>query len=102
MFGLYRIKKWFDFVPRPLKNIYVVLILSFGIWMLVFDKQSVITHIKLSNTINQIYEEMEFYEEEIDRIETERARMDADTDRYVREKYHMSKENEDVFVIRRK
>ncbi len=102
MFCLKYLNAFFQRVPKPLKNIYLLTILAFAVWMVFFDKQSVITHIKLSQTINKIHSEMDNYKIQIEEIEVERARMDIDTERYVREKYLMAKENEDVFVINRK
>jgi cell division protein DivIC len=92
----------FDKLPSPLKNIYIVAILVFSVWMIFFDKHSLITHIKLTQIINGIHRDMDNYRKEIQMIETEKALMDSGTERYVREKYFMSRENEDVFIIIRK
>lgn len=95
-------RKIIDKIPVPLRNKYILTILVFGIWMTFFGKQSLVTHVKLSFQLNEMYDEMERYRDGIEQIEAERAEMEADIERYVREKYFMSKENEDVFVIRRK
>jgi len=102
MFWSKKIKGLWDKIPPALRNKYVWTILVFGIWMSFFDKQSLIKHIKLQVQLNSMHNEMDYYRGEIDRIETERAEMEEDIERYVREKYFMSKENEDVFVIKRK
>lgn len=93
---------FFSRIPRPLKNIYLITVFGFFMWMMFFDKQSILTHIKLSDSINKIHREMDFYRTQIEEINEERSRMDQNTERYVREKYLMAKENEDVFVINRK
>ncbi|TVR88319.1 MAG: hypothetical protein EA411_05410 [Saprospirales bacterium] len=98
-------KKWdkiWGSIPLPLRNKYILVVLVFGIWMIFFDKQSVIKHYKLQKQLSNMHNEMDYYREEIDRIEMERAEMEEDIERYVRERYFMSKENEDVFVIKRK
>jgi len=91
-----------DKIPIPLRNKYILTIIVFAMWMTFFGKQSLLTHIKLSLQLNEMHNEMERYREGIEKIESERAEMEEDIEKYVREKYFMSKENEDVFVIRRK
>ncbi len=99
MFVFRKFKELMERLPSPLKNVYIVSILVFAVWMVFFDKHSLITHIKLNRIISSIDSDMENYRKQIELIEIEQALMDAETERYVREKYFMSRENEDVFII---
>jgi len=99
MFIIRKVRGLIEKFPAPLKNLYLVSIMIFSIWMIFFDKHSLITHIKLTQIINNIHHDMDNYREQIEIIATEKELMDLKTERYVREKYFMSRENEDVFII---
>lgn len=102
MFVISKVKGLFRKLPTPLKNIYIVTVFVFAMWMFFFDKHSLITHIKLNQIIYNFDRDMDHYRDQIQMIETEKTLMESRTERYVREKYFMSKENEDVFIIVRK
>ncbi len=99
MFLIRKVQDLIEKLPLPFRNVYILTVLIFSLWMVFFDKHSLITHIKLSNIIYDINRDMENYKEQIEVIEIEKALMDSKTERYVREKYFMSKENEDIFII---
>ena len=69
--------------------------------MLFFDSNSYLNHNRLSNDINQLQKEKQHYKEEIknDSIALEELSSPEGLEKYAREKYHMKKENEEIFLI---
>lgn len=89
-------------VPGFLKNKYILTGLVFTLWMLFFDKNSVVSQYSLENTHSDLMQKIEHYEVEGDRAQTERKELyeSASTkEKFAREKHFMKKVNEDVFII---
>lgn len=84
-----------------LLNRYVLILLIFTIWMLFFDENSWLNHLKLDQEIEELQNSKDFYETEIDRntkmIET--LENPEKLERFAREKYNMKKDNEELFLI---
>lgn len=75
---------------------------AFVLWMLFFDQENLIEQIRLSNTLSNLRDKKEFYEEEIAKNENSIKKLETDTawlEKFAREKYFMKKDDEDVFVI---
>lgn len=86
---------------HKLKNPYIVVGLLFLFWMLFLDSNSYLNHYRLSNTIDQLKKDKNYYREEIkkDSIKLHELSNPEGLDKYAREKYHMKKENEEIFLI---
>ena len=86
---------------HKLKNPYLVVGLLFLFWMLFLDSNSYLNHYRLSNTIDQLKKDKNYYKEEIkkDSIKLHELSNPEGLDKYAREKYHMKKENEEIFLI---
>ena len=84
-----------------LKSPFILIGLLFVIWMLFFDSNSYLKHNRLSNDINQLQKDKQHYKEEIkkDSIALEGLSSPEGLEKYAREKYHMKKENEEIFLI---
>ena len=69
--------------------------------MLFFDSNSYLNHKRLSNTIDQLEKDQRHYKEEIrkDSIALNELSNPEGLEKYAREKYHMKKENEEIFLI---
>lgn len=85
-----------------MRNKYILAGLFFTIWLAFFDQNSMLSHLELSNEIQKIEEDIEFYESEIEKDKKIIQKLDSkDTyERIAREKYLMKRPNEDVFVIK--
>ena len=85
------------------KNKYFLSLAVFGIWMIFFDTQDIIsTHFKLRKELNQLEESRTYYLGQIEatKKELEQLKSDPETlEKYAREKYRMKKDNEDLFII---
>ena len=86
---------------KPLKNIFVLILIIFCIWMLFFDSNSWFIHNELNKEINKLEEEKEYYESEIrkDTIEIKELSTDKGLEKYGRQEYNMKKDNEDIYII---
>ncbi|MAC85395.1 MAG: septum formation initiator [Flavobacteriales bacterium] len=88
-------------IVSKVKNPYLILIFLFVMWMLFFDSNSYLNHLRLSNSINQLEKDKLYYKEEIkkDSIALDKLSNPEGLERYAREVYHMKKENEEIFLI---
>ena len=84
-----------------LKSPFILIGLLFVLWMLFFDSNSYLNHNRLSNDINQLQKDKQHYKEEIkkDSIALKELSCPEGLEKYAREKYHMKKENEEIFLI---
>ena len=84
-----------------LKSPFILIGLLFVLWMLFFDSNSYLNHKRLSNDINQLQKDKQHNKEEIkkDSIALEELSSPEGLEKYAREKYHMKKENEEIFLI---
>ncbi|MCD4698284.1 MAG: septum formation initiator family protein, partial [Bacteroidales bacterium] len=81
---------------------YVVAILVFFIWILFFDRNSMINQFILTSTLNKLENQRDYYltELENDSISLHVLQSNKDElERFAREKYLMKKDNEDVYLI---
>jgi cell division protein FtsB len=90
-------------IPPIAKNKYWLSITVFTIWMVFFDSQDIITtHFKLRSELNQLEESRNYYLKQIEITRNELGQLKSDPatlEKYAREKYHMKKDNEDLFII---
>ena len=54
-------------IPSIFKNIYVLILLLFAIWMVFFDSNSTLVHLELNEQINELKKETEYYKNEIEK-----------------------------------
>ena len=86
---------------KPFKNVVFVVSLVFAVWMLFFDTNSWFIHNELNNDIEALENEREYYKKEIEKDKKEIKKLSSDkgVEKYGREKYHMKKENEEIYLI---
>jgi len=86
---------------KPFKNIFLLILIVFSVWMLFFDSNSWFIHNELNNDIEDLEEEKEYYkrEQEKDNKEIKKLSNQEGLEKYGREKYHMKKENEEIYLI---
>jgi len=90
------------FWRKYLHNKYFYTGFIFLVWMLFFDQESFVTQYQLNQTLNDLQNKKDYYQEEtennlniIEKLETDTAWLE----KFAREKYFMKKDNEEVFVI---
>ncbi|MBT8325451.1 MAG: septum formation initiator [Winogradskyella sp.] len=86
---------------KPFKNIYILILTVFVIWMLFFDAHSWLFHHELNQDIKEKEAEKAYYINEIekDKKAVKELSTEDGTERLAREKYFMKKKNEDIFII---
>jgi len=53
----------------------------------------------LQQQLDKLKVDKVFYEKEIEKVQADKTDLETDTEKFARERYHMKKSNEDVFII---
>ncbi len=86
---------------KPFKNIYILVLLVFVVWMLFFDAHSLLFHHELNSDIKELEYQKEHYRSEMakDNKALKELSTDEGLERTARETYYMKKTNEDIYII---
>ena len=90
-------KPWLKIVS----NKYLLISLLFGVWMLFLDNYSYMDQRQINNQIDELQDNKKYYQDEIrkDKENITLLKNQDQVEKYAREKYHMKKDSEDVFII---
>jgi len=94
--------KVFKYIRRGaqlLLNKYILAVSIFVVWLLFFDKNSIITQWSLKQTIHQLEDEKAYLHEEIVLTKEMKEDLSQNREKYAREKFFMKKPGERVFII---
>lgn len=100
-----QINELIDKIPNYLKNKYLIAIVLFIVWITFFDNFNLIKQSKIKKNIKQLEENKKFYIQEITKDSAEYYDLlnsAEKREKFAREKFLMKKEDEDVYIIRRK
>lgn len=89
-------------LPAFFRSFYFVSFVIFLLWMLFLDSNDIVSQLKLSNKLQNLEEEKEYYLEKIEDVEKDRQELLSNTElleKFAREKYLMRKKTEDLYVI---
>ncbi|MGV6832697.1 MAG: FtsB family cell division protein [bacterium] len=83
------------------KNIFIIILIIFSVWMIFFDANSWFIHRELNKDIDKLEQEKEYYKNEIakDKKEIEKLSTDEGIEKYGRQEFNMKKENEEIYII---
>jgi len=86
---------------QRINNFYFWFFVVFILWMFFLDGNDVLNQIRMRQTLEDLKAEKEYYSKQIDLLETKKAQInDAKSlEGIAREKYLMTKEGEDVYVV---
>ncbi len=86
---------------KPFKNIYILIMVIFVVWMVFFDSNSWFIHNELNEDIEDLISEKDYYRKEIEKDRNALKALGAadGLEKFAREEYYMKKENEDIFII---
>ena len=76
--------------------------MAFGIWMLFFDRNDMLSQFEYRTEVKKLQEEKDFYLKETASVKKDLSEIDSNlntAEKFAREKYFMKKDNEDVFVL---
>jgi cell division protein FtsB len=85
-----------------LRNKYFLAVMAFGIWMLFFDRNDMLSQFEYRTEVKKLQEEKDFYLKETAEVKKDLSEIDSNlntAEKFAREKYFMKKDNEDVFVL---
>ena len=86
-------------IPPIFLNKYIVAAMAFLVWMIFFDQNKLTNQIKLSQEINELEKNREYYQEQIKVVKEARVDLNNNLEKFAREKYFLKKKDEDVFII---
>ena len=92
-------KPYVNKIPAPIRNPYFWTLILFVAWMFFFDRHNVFTQWDLIKTSDKLDHDVEFYDEKLTEAIQDQKDLDANKEKFAREKYYMKKHDEDVFII---
>jgi len=86
---------------KPFKNIFILILVVFAVWMLFFDANSWLIHHELNTEIEDLENEKEYYKKEItkDNKDLKKINTKEGLEKFAREEYYMKRDNEDIYII---
>ena len=100
-----RLRNIINLLPKPIRNKYVITSFLFIFWILFLDDYNLINQNKRNIENDKLKEKKEFLSSEIKKDSTELSNLKNDSskqEKFAREKFKMKKDNEDLFIIRKK
>ena len=89
-------------IPSLLRNKYFLAFLVVLVWLLFFDTHSFVWQWRMQRQLKELQAERDYYREQIlrDSMAIEELKGDPEAlERYARERYHMKREGEDIYII---
>jgi cell division protein DivIC len=90
-------------IPSWLKNKYLLTAAGFIVWMLFFDDRDFITtHFRQRQDLRKLEQSRNYFQGQISNTQKELDQLKSNTstiEKYAREKYHMKRDNEDLFMV---
>ncbi len=88
---------------KILLNKYLIVFVTFAVFVTFFDNHSLIQRWKTDRKIKEMEKEIRFYQNEIKmnkEKENELKSNKENLEKFAREHYYMKKQNEDIFIIK--
>ncbi len=86
-------------IPAPIRNKYFLVLAFFTMWMVFFDKHQFYENWGLSQKVEQMKSDRDYYIEKIEEVKKDEKDLQLNIEKYGREHYFMKKDNEDVFIF---
>lgn len=88
-------------ILNKFKNIYIIVLTAFLIWMLFIDTNSWLTHRELNSQIELLEKQNENLKREIDKDKASIKKFSSmeELEKFGREHFFMKKENEEIYII---
>lgn len=93
----------FKLIPSFFRNKFLLTALAFGIWMIFFDKDDLLVQKERNSELHALQESKVYFQKEIEKerkFSQELKTNPAAIEKFAREKYMMTKEGEDLFIIK--
>lgn len=92
-------------LPAPLRNKYVLVGVVFLVWMLFFDRNNILSQMRLQQTKHGLEHKMDYNAKEAKQAESQQNAIfssDPAVEQFAREKHYMKRANEEVIVVEEK
>lgn len=86
-------------LPAPLRNKYFLSLAVFTVLLIFVDKHDLWTQWQLRNSVKRLEHDKAYYEAKIEEARQDQQNVENNKEQFAREKYHMHKADEDVFII---
>lgn len=89
-------------IPTWLKNKYFIATLAFLAWIVFFDRNDLLTQIQRNKELSDLQASKIHYTSQIQDVRKELDQLNTNPEvleKYARERYHMKKDNEELFLI---
>ncbi len=83
-------------------NRYIITIVLFIVWLVFFDENNLVSQLQARGELNKLRAEKKYFSDKINDYTFQLNALDTDpgfVEKYAREHYYFSKENEDIFVV---
>lgn len=87
---------------KIVSNKFVIAAILFLTWIIFFDENSIVSHMKNKQHLNDLTQQKEYYKERIASDEQklkDLSKGNEELEKFAREQYYMSKPDEDVFIV---
>ena len=95
-------KIFLEYVKPVLGNKYALVLILFGVWMVFFEENNLLSRFNYDRKIRKLNNEISYYEKEIEQSNrkiSELQRNNETLEKFAREQYLMKKSDEDIFII---
>ncbi len=82
-----------------LRRKYLLISGAFVIYMSFFDQYKISTALSLYSDVEQMEQEKRRYEKDIAKLIEDKKDIENNYEKFAREKYYMSRQDEDVFIV---
>ncbi|WP_445734301.1 FtsB family cell division protein [Mariniflexile sp.] len=88
-------------ILKPFKNIFILILAVFAVWMLFFDANSWLIHHELNTDIDALESEKEYYKKEIEKDKKALKKLSTEEglEKFAREEYYMKRDSEEIYII---
>ena len=86
---------------KPFKNIFILILAIFVVWMIFFDANSWFIHHDLNKDVDALENEKEYYKKEIekDKKAIKKLSTEEGIEKFAREEYYMKRDSEEIYII---
>ena len=82
----------------------LIIIIAAILWITFLDKNSVILHIEREKNIATLQDSIQYYKKELARQKRHLDELQSDPrqmEKFIRERYNMKRDSEDIYIIKR-
>jgi len=89
----------FGKIPKYLRSKYTITFVVFAVYITCFDHYSLMSQHQLTQTLHDLEREKTQYVQTIEEAKRLQETIEADEERFARERYYMKRVDEDVYIV---